>query len=164
MIIWLNGSFGVGKTTIAYKLKEKINNSIIYDSEEIGTFLENTLPTKKDDFQDYELWRILNYEILKYHSSKYNTIIVPMTITNEFYYDEIVGRLIKENVVVKEFILIASKDTIIKRLDKRKDSTMWAYEQVNRCINTFKNNFNGHKINTDDIEINDVVENILKLL
>ena len=124
MIIWLNGSFGVGKTTIAYKLKEKINNSIIYDPEEIGTFLENTLPTKKDDFQDYELWRILNYEILKYHSSKYNTIIVPMTITNEFYYDEIVGRLIKENVVVKEFILIASKDTIIKRLDKKENDNI----------------------------------------
>ncbi len=50
MIIWLNGSFGVGKTTIAYKLKEKINNSIIYDPEEIGTFLDNILPTKKDDF------------------------------------------------------------------------------------------------------------------
>ena len=31
MIIWINGSFGVGKTTIAEKLKEKIRNSILYD-------------------------------------------------------------------------------------------------------------------------------------
>ena len=27
MIIWINGSFGVGKTTIAKKLENKINNT-----------------------------------------------------------------------------------------------------------------------------------------
>ena len=55
MIIWINGSFGVGKTTVAEKLKEKIDKSIIYDPEKIGMFLSNTLPTKEDDFQDYKL-------------------------------------------------------------------------------------------------------------
>lgn len=38
MIIWINGSFGVGKTTIAERLKDKIRESIIYDPEEIGIF------------------------------------------------------------------------------------------------------------------------------
>ena len=56
MIIWINGSFGVGKTTIAEKLKERIKNSIIYDPEKVGLFLDKMLSEKKDDFQDYELW------------------------------------------------------------------------------------------------------------
>ncbi len=43
------------KTTIAEGLKEKIKESIIYDPEEIGAFLSNTLPIKEEDFQDYEL-------------------------------------------------------------------------------------------------------------
>lgn len=50
MIIWINGSFGVGKTTVAEKLKDKIDKSIIYDPEKIGMFLSNTLPTKENDF------------------------------------------------------------------------------------------------------------------
>ena len=65
MIIWINGSFGVGKTTIAENLKNRITNAIIYDPEKVGTFLYNTLPEKKDDFQDYELWRKINCEMLK---------------------------------------------------------------------------------------------------
>ena len=48
MIIWINGCFGVGKTTVAGRLKEKIDNSIIYDPEKVGIFLFNTLPVKKE--------------------------------------------------------------------------------------------------------------------
>lgn len=47
MIIWINGSFGVGKTTIAQDLKLKIENSIIYDPEKIGEFLFNIMPKKR---------------------------------------------------------------------------------------------------------------------
>ncbi len=38
MIIWLNGSFGSGKSTIATRLNNILNKSIIYDPEIIGTF------------------------------------------------------------------------------------------------------------------------------
>ena len=119
MIIWINGSFGVGKTTIANKLKEKINESIIYDPEEIGTYLSNTQQEKNDDFQYYELWRALNYEKLKNLSTRFDTIIVPMTVTNMQYYDEIAGKLERDGIIVKQFILTASRETIIKRLDAK---------------------------------------------
>ncbi len=163
MIIWINGSFGVGKTTVANKLKEKINESIIYDPEEIGTYLSNTQQEKKDDFQDYELWRTLNYEKLKELSLKFKIIIVPMTITNMQYYDEIAGRLERDGIDVKHFILIASKETLIKRLDERGDSTEWAYNQVDRCVNAFKD-IQGDKINTDNMSIDEVVNNIIEVL
>lgn len=39
MIIWLNGAYGSGKTTIAELLHERIFPSWIYDPEEIGDFL-----------------------------------------------------------------------------------------------------------------------------
>lgn len=164
MIIWINGSFGVGKTTIAERLKTEIKDSIIYDPEEIGVFLSNTLPIKKDDFQDYELWRNFNYEILKFLNAKFATIIVPMTITNPKYYNEIVSKLLNENIPVKEFILIASKDNLLKRLDKRGNSTEWAYQQIDRCINSFAKYFVGQQINTDDNNIEDVVSKILSSL
>lgn len=164
MIIWINGSFGVGKTTIAEKLKEKLKKSILYDPEKIGEFLVSTLPIKKEDFQDYELWRSFNYELLKFLITKYDFIIVPMTITNSQYYEEIVGRLIKDNIRVKEFVLMASKENLLNRLKKRGNSTEWAYQQVDRCINAFESNFRGQKIDTNGKKIETVVLKILNLL
>lgn len=165
MIIWVNGCFGVGKSTIAGELNKQIKESIIYDPEEIGGFLSNTLPIKKDDFQDYELWRIINYETLKYLNSRFKIIIVPMTITNLQYYDEIIGKLKKEEICIKHFILSASKENIIKRLDSRGNSTKWTYDQVDRCIRAFDSfDYEGEKITTDNMSVDEITKIIMKML
>lgn len=78
-----------------------------------------------------------------------------MTIINPQYYNEIADKLQNENIEVKDFILVASKDNLLKRLDKRGNSTKWAYEQVNRCVKTFKTDFKGQKIDTNDNDINE---------
>ncbi len=163
MIIWINGSFGVGKTTVSEKLKDKIEGSVIYDPEDIGSFLSKTLPIKKNDFQDFELWRTLNFEILKYLDEKLKVVIVPMTITNKRYYDEIVGRLKENGVEARHFILTASKESIINRLNIRGNSTEWAYRQVDRCIEAIeKNRFDGYKIDTDDKDPDEVCSIIIR--
>src|SRR5690625_7808409 len=66
MIIMVNGAFGVGKTTISNELLKVVNNSMLYDSEEIGFMLRNILPNhikrleaNTGDFQDLELWKEL---------------------------------------------------------------------------------------------------------
>lgn len=165
MIIWINGSFGVGKTTTAEKLKEKLDNSIIYDPENVGMFLLNTYPRKENDFQDYELWRMINYEILKKLDKEFKIIIVPMTITNMQYYDEIIGRLENEGINIKHFILIASKKNIIKRLNDRGNSTEWSYMQVDRCINAFDDDcFKGTRIDTNNKNANEICNSLIKLL
>lgn len=165
MIVWINGCFGVGKTTIAGILKEKIDNSIIYDPEKVGTFLFNTLPVKEDDFQDYELWRKINYKLLKNLNTEFKVIIVPMTITNIQYYDEIIGRLERDGVNIKHFILIANKENIISRLNARGNSTEWAYRQVDRCITAFQEDYiNGSRIDTNNKSIDEVCNCISELV
>ena len=165
MIIWINGSFGVGKTTVAEKLKEKIDKSIIYDPEKIGMFLLNTLPTKENDFQDYKLWRTINYEMLKNLYNQFEVIIVPMTITNLQYYDEIVERLERDGINIKHFILIASKENIISRLNARGNSTEWAYMQVDRCDKAFKDDYlKWQKIDTNNKSVGEVCNNLIKLI
>lgn len=162
MIIWINGSFGVGKTSTAELLKKELDNSIMYDPEEIGGFLSNMFEHEKDDFQDYELWRTLNSDILKYMCSIYEIVIVPMTITNKQYYDEIVNKLEVSGIKLNHFILCASKENIINRLDSRGNSTEWAYNQVDKCINAFESNkFKCKKINTDNMTVSDVVKTIV---
>lgn len=44
MIIWLNGPFGVGKTTLANLLHQEIPDSILYNPEHLGDFFQEILP------------------------------------------------------------------------------------------------------------------------
>ena len=68
MIIWINGAFGSGKTTIANLLNDKLSNSYLYDPENVGYFLWQNEPEEikiREDFQREPLWREFNYLMLK---------------------------------------------------------------------------------------------------
>ncbi len=164
MIIWLNGGFGVGKTTMAERLKRDRKDAVIYDPELIGSLLSRILPEKKDDFQDYALWRSLNYHILRHLGKGHKTIIVPMTITAPQYREEIIGRLRGGGIEVKEIILTASRATLKKRLDQRGNSTEWSYRQIDRCVSAFAADCERQKINTDGRDVDEVAAHILNFL
>lgn len=166
MIIWINGTFGSGKTTTAYELHRRVENSFVYDPERFGYVFMRNVPKDlaKDDFQDYPLWREANYTLLKQLSDEFNgTIIVPMTLTNEMYFQEIVGKLIKNNVKVQHFTLAASKSTIQKRLRKRLEGkNSWAYQQMDKRLSSLSKNLFKEYIQTDTMSIGEVVETIAK--
>jgi 2-phosphoglycerate kinase len=43
MIFMINGAFGVGKTTVANELLKVIENSMLFDPEEVGYMVRNVL-------------------------------------------------------------------------------------------------------------------------
>ena len=103
--------------------------------------------------------------MLKNLYPEFEMIIVPMTITNLQYYDEIVGRLERDGINIKQFILTASKENIISRLNGRGNSTKWAYKQVDRCYTTFKDDsIKGQKIDTNNKSVGEVCNNLIKLV
>lgn len=168
MIIWINGSFGVGKTETAVLLNKKIAHSYIYDPENIGYFIQDNIPLeiRKDDFQDYKIWRELNYSYIKFLCENYDgTLIIPMTIVNHEYYNDIIGLLKGQDINIATFTLMASKKTIINRLSNRgDDSNSWAANQIDRCLYELTaNNFDIY-VNTEDVSIEDVANKILSLL
>ncbi|MDP4091253.1 MAG: AAA family ATPase [Bacillota bacterium] len=174
MIIWINGAFGAGKTQTAFELNRRIENSFVYDPENLGFFINKNIPSSiknKGDFQDYEVWRELNFSLIKYIEEKYDgVLIIPMTIVNPKYYNEIVGSLQEHGVAVKHYALIASKATLLKRLKSRGDGAdSWPAQQIDRCLEGLSNEVFQHHINTENMSIEDVVEEIalmsgLKLL
>ncbi|WP_040979322.1 AAA family ATPase [Oceanobacillus jeddahense] len=161
-IIWLNGAFGAGKTQTAYELHRRLENSFVYDPENIGFFLDQNLPDKlkKKDFQDYEIWREFNYKTLKYIAENDQTpIIVPMTITDTSYFKEITGKLESEEIQLHKFVLSASKEVIERRLRKRLErKNSWGFRQIDRCISSLADEVFGEKIQTDYLSIDNVVE------
>ena len=167
MIIWINGCFGVGKTETANVLHTLLKKSHIYDPEQIGYFLWDNFPEplkRKGDFQDIEIWRKFNYEYIKYMYHNFDGhIIIPMTLVNIDYYNEIIGKLQNEGIEIHCFILLAQKDIVIERLIYRgEEKGSWAEQQIDRCFNAFKRDICGEKIDTSSLTTNEVAEYIFK--
>ena len=165
MIIWINGAYGSGKTTISNALHSRLDNSYIYDPENAGNFVRNNFPSIfwKDDFQDFEIWRMINFEMIKYIVENYeHKIIVPMSIVNENSYNEIILKL-SELFVVKHFILYAGFETILKRnLERGEEPNSWCIRQIDRCINAFNNNIKGTIIDNENRKLDIVVDEIIQ--
>ena len=164
MIIWINGAFGSGKTQAAFELNRRIPNSFVYDPENLGFFISKNIPLciKKSDFQDYEIWRELNFSMIKYIEDKYQgVLIIPMTVVNPQYFNEIVSSLRNHGVDIRHYALMASKKTLLRRLRNRGDGgNSWAVKQIDRCISGLSNEVFQHHIDTENMSTEDVVEKI----
>lgn len=164
MIVWINGAFGSGKTQTAHELHRRIPESFIFDPEEAGYYIRKNIPTAlaKNDFQDFELWREINYAFLKMTADQYSgIIIVPMTIVNPQYFAEIVGKLQQDGFDVRHFTLYASKEVLLKRLRTRAEgANSWAAAQIDRCMEGHSNPIFEQKINTNNLPIEQVAEQI----
>ncbi|MFJ3933871.1 AAA family ATPase [Streptomyces sp. NPDC090029] len=93
MIIWLNGPFGGGKTTLAAGLRRALPGAMTADPEAVGDLLRSTLAghaPRPRDYQDLPLWRHLTGAFvagLVRHTG--GPVIVPMTVLNPAYAEEI---------------------------------------------------------------------------
>jgi hypothetical protein len=166
MIIWLNGAFGAGKTQTAFELHSRIPDSFVFDPEQIGFFLGKIVPpaVRRSDFQDHRLWRELTYESLRYVAQNYTgTIIVPMTVINPEYYDQTVGALIKTGLQVHHFTLLASRQTILRRLRRRGDGiNSWGARQLDRCLMSLSDEIFKFHLDTEGKNIEMVAEEIAR--
>ena len=139
-VIWLNGAFGVGKTTVARSLAANIPQALVFDPEKLGTVIEDVVPPRlrpTGDFQDVVSWRALTRTAVQSLVEEYaRPLIVPMTLVDPRYFDEIVGELRRAGICLHHFALLASPKTIRRRLLMRLNSpagTWWALRQVDRC-------------------------------
>ena len=58
VIIWINGGFGAGKTTLAQELHRRLPDAVVYNPEDVGLMLWKWLPPH-GDFQHLPSWREL---------------------------------------------------------------------------------------------------------
>jgi AAA domain len=94
VIIWINGAFGAGKTTLADELSGRLPDAVLFDPEYVGYVLRRWVPVPTGDFQDLPSWRELviatALSLRRHHAA---TLIVPMTLINDGYLAEILGGL-----------------------------------------------------------------------
>ncbi|MFD2116880.1 AAA family ATPase [Paenibacillus yanchengensis] len=164
MIVWINGAFGSGKTQTAHELHRRVPESFIFDPEVTGFYIRKQMPRtlQTKDFQDNVLWRDINYQLLKEIMAQSNsTIIVPMTVVHPPYFEEIIGRLRADGIIVHHFTLCASEQTLLRRLKKRGEGkNSWAALQIKRCIEGHSNAIFEQKVDTNHMTIDEVVQYI----
>jgi hypothetical protein len=168
MILLINGPFGVGKTSVARVLVQKIPRSMLYDSEVIGAVLRRVLgPFRKvEDYQDYALWsRLLvgGARLLKMGSTR--TLVIPMTVWRWDLFDPITAGLRKVDPDLSCFRLTASRDVLIDRIasdTEDREAYGWRMAHVEVCMKSSRDPAFGTEIRTDGITPLEVAGRILE--
>lgn len=119
MIIWLNGTFGAGKTTTAGELAKLIPDARLFDPETVGFFVRYVMPDEPHtDFQDLPPWRPLVAETAAQLLAHWGgTLVVPMTLLREPYAEEIFKGLAGHGVPVRHVLLHAEHDELVRRIE-----------------------------------------------
>ncbi|WP_419994605.1 AAA family ATPase [Streptomyces boninensis] len=120
MIVWINGTFGAGKTTTARELEQLLPDARIFDPEMVGTMLRygvTKLP-EHTDFQQLEPWRPLVVETADQLLRSWGgTLIAVQTVLHEPYWDEIRSGLEQRGIPVRHFVLDADRATLESRIE-----------------------------------------------
>ncbi|MBR2688879.1 MAG: hypothetical protein IKE42_13595 [Aquamicrobium sp.] len=124
MFILLNGSFGIGKTTVAELLVRSVAHTALYDPEDVGYVLRRLPPwalgmaRQPADYQDLSLWRWLIVHGARRKHRRVPVVVVPMAFTNRDYFETFAAALGK-TAPVHKLCLVAPLETVRARLMKR---------------------------------------------
>lgn len=170
MIVFLNGPFGVGKTTVAKLLAERIPDATLYDPEILGSILMRVLrPIKKvGDFQDYPLWRASVVEVARLlRRLRKRTLVIPMTVWRRDYFDQIASGLRRVDPNLRLFRLTASEETLVERILTRPDAEgdhEWRLGHLGVCLEASRNPAFGMEIRTDGLSPSEVADEISSVI
>lgn len=178
MIIWIDGTYGVGKTEVAKRLKERFSDNKAelleadyYSEESLKRLVEEakannsfphiggTLP--QNNMRFIQEFRELIEEKSK-NSEKY--LIVDMALTMQECKKELFDRLKKGNKDILHIILTADNETIKARVksdkSRMKDIALdWLANNVTFLDNNFPDAL---RIKTDNRNIDDIVTEVVK--
>ncbi|ELX7045188.1 AAA family ATPase [Salmonella enterica] len=145
MIIWINGPFGAGKTTLAERLRDRRPKSLIFDPEEIGFVVKETVPIPASgDYQDLPLWRGLTIAAVSEIRRNYSQdIIIPMTLVHPDYLTEILDGLRQIDDQLLHIFLMLNEDLLRHRIsnqtmhpdpNRNAEIREWRLANVARCL------------------------------
>ncbi|WP_425277436.1 AAA family ATPase [Sinorhizobium meliloti] len=118
MIVWINGPFGAGKTTLAERLRDRRPGSLIFDPEEIGFVVKATVPKPASGvYQDLPVWRGLTIAALREIRRHYSQdMFVPMTLVQPEYLDEILDGVMRVNDQFLHIFLTLNEELLRHRI------------------------------------------------
>lgn len=176
MLIWINGAFGAGKTTVAEALVEAIPDAMLYDPETVGYFLGHVVtPSPTGDFQDLPIWRTMVADLALALNKQYEvTLVVPMTVVNSDYFHGITEPMGAADVRVRSFVLEVAADELRRRIlaqvmnpdDPADDERIrqWRLDQIDRCVAGLRKEGLGEPVSNEGRPVDLTIADILARL
>lgn len=130
MILFLNGAFGIGKTTVARALVRRLPDAVLFDPEPVGIVLQRL--RRIDDFQDLVLWRRLTIAGIRLARLFRRNVVVPMAFSNAAYLREVLEGVARFEPDVLHLCLVAPVDTVLQRLRDR-GAGAWEERRAREC-------------------------------
>jgi hypothetical protein len=135
VIIWINGGFGAGKTTLAQELHRRLPDTIVYSPEDVGLMLWKWMPPN-GDFQHLPSWRELvvatALSLRRHHA---DTLIVRMSLIRDAYRDQILGGLADAGEQVLHVFLEVDAAVLRERLNARVTDPKYSeWDQAARAL------------------------------
>lgn len=140
VIVWINGAFGVGKTSVARELVEMLPDARLVDPERIGFVVQRTF-WRGRDYQQVELWRSLVARRVRWVGRR-RTAVVPMTVTDL----AILGQVAGDATV---FVLVAPREELMARIELSREAVEWRVAQLDRCLSAFDGSVLGTPVQTE---------------
>ena len=126
MIIWIDGAYGVGKSTLAEKLHELLPNSFIFDAENVGNAVRDNMPQSvyySETFEGYPLWYHVCNELLTELNHRFDgAVLVPMTLMRRESFARFAVPLRGRGIEIVHVLLESSKEVIHNRILARGES------------------------------------------
>jgi adenylylsulfate kinase-like enzyme len=118
-IIWINGTFGAGKTTTAGKLVELTEGTRLFDPEQVGYMLSANLSDQEfTDFQQLPPWRTLVPVVMdEIARLTGDHLIAVQTVLVESYWRELEEGLRTRGHDIVHVLLDADPETLHTRID-----------------------------------------------
>lgn len=166
MLIWINGPGGVGKTQVAHELAYRLPGGFVCDPEPLGFAIQRMIPPPlRTDFQAFPQWRSGVVAVLDDLLSRHDgVVIVPGTILDEDHLDEIVGGLRRRGHDVHHVCMLASRETLRRRLRSRADGRgSYAAARIDTSLAALARPAFATHVRTDGLSVSEVAEEVARL-
>jgi predicted kinase len=140
VIVWLNGAFGAGKTTVAAELCRQLPAARRFDPEWVGYVLRRLRRVPSGDYQDLACWRRWVVRAGRLAARGGRTVVVPMTLLRPGYRAEILDGLRDRGVPVRQVVLRVPEPVLRARIDADEveaGARGWRHAHVTRALVEF---------------------------
>ena len=166
MIVWISGAYGVGKSTFAEALADKVDHAVIFDAEKVGDAVRENYSDEPYGviYEDYPLWCEFTYMLLKdIHNVFHRNVLVPMTLIRRESYDKIIQRLLDDGIDTKLIVLMGTYQCIHDRILARgEEEGCWCMENIQMFSDGSAAIPNGFHIATDQKTVDELTRIVLE--
>lgn len=168
-IIWIDGTFGSGKTAVANAIVRRVNNMYFLDFDALQ---EKYKPNCIYDFfgkrypeaKRYLIDALRNEIFALIQGEDYDYIIIPIALINDYCNQNLVNTF--ADVECYHFILTVSEKILYQRIENQENRDVdLAKTYFQEATMYLKNNYpNAVRIDTSDMNIDSVAEKIIDII